>query len=186
MEEVEVDVDLDIKWIEEFESLDENYKNFYSEDITCITFNNVYVNKDNEIEKIKKDKLLLAEPNYISREEILGILKRNCKSSDNKRYTVLSILKYNINIDPSDVQSFLRTPGDLDSNEYLKSLTNIDAVSLDPSISMFQDLNEIIIIYYEKTSDDKNTAFARASSQTKRIYLKSLKTNKKRTYRKTT
>lgn len=182
---MEEELDLDIKWIEEFESLDENYKDFYSEDITYINFNNVYVNKDNEIEKIKRDKLLLAEPNYISREEILGILKKNCKSTDNKRYTVLSILKYNINIDPRDVQDFLRTSKNND-NEYLKSLSNIDAVSLDPSISMFQDLNEIIIIYYEKTSDDKNTAFARASSQTKRIYLKSLKTNKKRTYRKTT
>jgi hypothetical protein len=182
---MEEELDLDIKWIEEFESLDENYKDFYSEDITYINFNNVYVNKDNEIEKIKKDKLLLAEPNYISREEILGILKKNCKSTDNKRYTVLSILKYNINIDPRDVQDFLRTSKNND-NEYLKSLSNIDAVSLEPSISMFQDLNEIIIIYYEKTEHDKNNIGARASSQTKRIYLKSLKTNKKRTYRKTT
>lgn len=184
--EQEEEVELDVKWIEEFEYLDENYKDFYSEDITYINFNNVYVNKDNEIEKIKKNKLLLAEPNYISREEIIGMLKKNSTSSDNKRYTVLSILKYNINIDPNDVQDFLRTPKNNVNNEYLKSLKNIDAVSLEPSISMFQDLNEIIIIYYEKTADDKNTLCARATSQTKRIYLKNLKTNKKRTYRKTT
>jgi len=32
-------MDLDTKWIEEFESLDNNYKTFYAEDIMHIKFN---------------------------------------------------------------------------------------------------------------------------------------------------
>ena len=36
MQEKQEKKDLDTKWIEEFESLDENYKAFYTEDITYI------------------------------------------------------------------------------------------------------------------------------------------------------
>jgi hypothetical protein len=156
--------DLDMKWIEEFESLDENYKAFYSEDITYINFNYIYVNKENDVEKVKKETLLLKEPNYISREEIIGILKKNYKISD-KQYTILSILKYNINLEPSDIQHFLKKPSNptpnintntnpnintnyATENSFLNSIQNIDAIPLEQSISMFQDLNEIYIISF--------------------------------------
>jgi|LauGreDrversion4_1035100.scaffolds.fasta_scaffold37078_3 hypothetical protein len=184
--------DLDMKWIEEFESLDENYKAFYSEDITYINFNYIYVNKENDVEKVKKETLLLKDPNYISREEIIGILKKNYKVSD-KQYTILSILKYNINLEPSDIQHFLKKPSNPNQNpnhatenSFLNSIQNIDAIPLEQSISMFQDLNEIFIIFYEKTDADKNTSPTRGHNHTKRIYLKTIRTNKKRTYRKTT
>jgi hypothetical protein len=188
--------DLDMKWIEEFESLDENYKAFYSEDITYINFNYIYVNKENDVEKVKKETLLLKDPNYISREEIIGILKKNYKVSD-KQYTILSILKYNINLEPSDIQHFLKKPRNpnpnpnpnpnyITDNSFLNSIQNIDAIPLEQSISMFQDLNEIFIIFYEKTDADKNTSPTRGHNHTKRIYLKTIRPNKKRTYRKTT
>ena len=177
-------IDLDTKWIEEFESLDEKYLPFYSEDIASIKFTHIYVNKDSEVEKLKKDSLLLKEPNYISREEIIGILKRNSKLAD-KSYSVLSILKYNIDIDPSEIQHFLKNSQD--KNIFLKSLTNIDAIPLEKSISMFQDLNEIIIIFYEKPTPkpNKSGATPSASNSTKRIYLNTIKGNKRKTYRKT-
>ena len=138
--------DLDIKWIEEFESLDENYKAFYSEDITYINFNYIYVNKENDVEKVKKETLLLKDPNYISREEIIGILKKNYKVSD-KQYTILSILKYNINLEPSDIQHFLKKPSNpkpsnpnpnpnpnyITDNSFLNSIQNIDAITKEKS-----------------------------------------------------
>ena len=174
-------MDLDIKWIEEFESLDENYKTFYSEDVKCINFNYVYINKDDEVEQIKKEFLMLKEPNYISREELVGILKKNCKAHS-KSYTVLSILKYNIDIDPEEITHLLKTSQD--DNKFLKSLTNIDAIPLEKTISMFQDLNEIIVIFYEKPIYDKNNEHLISRNQTKRIYLKTIRGIKKRTYRK--
>jgi len=177
-------IDLDTKWIEEFDSLDEKYLPFYSEDITSIKFTHIYVNKDSEVEKLKKDSLLLKQPNYISREEIIGILKSNSKVAD-KSYSVLSILKYNIDIDPSEIQYFLKNSQD--KNIFLKSLTNIDAIPLEKSISMFQDLNEIIIIFYEKPkpTPDKSGTTSSGSNLTKRIYINTIKGNKRKTYRKT-
>jgi len=178
-----MDIELDTNWIDEFESLDEDYKEFYTEDVTYIKFNYIYVNKENDIEKIKEETILLKEPNYISREEIIGILKKNCKNAT-KTYTILSILRYNIDVEPIDVCHFLKTKQE--DEIFLKSIKNIDAITLDKSISMFQDLNEIIIIFYEKTENNNKTTTNMSSNQTKRIFIKTIRSNKKRTYRKTT
>jgi hypothetical protein len=145
-------IDLDAKWIEEFEKIDNNYKTFYAEDILNIKFQYVYVNKENNIDKVKKETVLLKTPNYISREELIGILKKNNKSN-NASYTVLSILKYNIDIDPSDVVYYIKNNiKQCEQYEFLKLIKNIDAIPLNKSISMFQDLNDIIIIFYVETN----------------------------------
>jgi hypothetical protein len=177
-------IDLDAKWIEEFEKIDNNYKTFYAEDILNIKFQYVYVNKENNIDKVKKETVLLKTPNYISREELIGILKKNNKSN-NASYTVLSILKYNIDIDPSDVVYYIKNNiKQCEQYEFLKLIKNIDAIPLNKSISMFQDLNDIIIIFYEKSINDKNDDRG-ARNHTKRIYIKTIRANKRRTYRKT-
>ncbi|NBP57935.1 hypothetical protein EBU71_15625, partial [bacterium] len=53
---------------------------------------------------------------------------------------------------------------------------NIDAISFEKSINMFHDLNDVILIFYEKSNEivrrDPN-------NKTKKIYLRSLTTNKK-------
>ena len=177
------EIELDTNWIDEFEALDENYKAFYTEDITHIKFNYIYVNKENDIEKVKEETILLKDTNYISREEIIGILKKHCKNAT-KTYTILSILRYNIDVEPTDIRHFLKTPQD--NSLFLKSIKNIDAITLDKSISMFQDLNEIVIIFYEKTQSCDKTIANKSMNQTKRIFLNSIRGSKKRTYRKTT
>jgi len=181
--EISDKIDLDTKWIEEFESVDNNYKTFYTEDIMHIKFHYVYVNKENNIDKVKEETVLLRTPNYISREELIGILKKNNKISG-VNYTVLSILKYNIDIEPADVAYYIKNNMDQDeTHDFLKSVKNIDAIPLNKSISMFQDLNDIIIIFYEKSVNDK-TQDSREHTQTKRIYIKTIRANKRRTYRK--
>ena len=182
--EISDKMDLDTKWIEEFESVDNNYKTFYAEDILHIKFHYVYVNKENAIDKIKEETILLRAPNYISREELIGILKKNNKLSETN-YTVLSILKYNIDIEPADVAYYIKNNVEQDETyDFLKSVKNIDAIPLNHSISMFQDLNDIIIIFYEKPINDKKDEH-RQQNQTRRIYIKTIRANKRRTYRKT-
>jgi hypothetical protein len=60
--------------------------------------------------------------------------------------------------------------------DYLSVIKNIDAISFEKTISMFHDLNDIILVFYEKSNeiikkDSNNT--------TKKIYLPCLNTNKK-------
>jgi hypothetical protein len=172
---------LDTKWLEEFDLIDKDYAQYYKEDVNNISMQYIYVNKKDEIEEIKKDVIALKSPNYISREELVGILKRRSYNT-NKRYTVLSILKYNIDIEPEDISHFL-VQSSIDNNSFnifLNKVHNIDAIPLNKTISIFRDLNDIIIIFYEKSNQ---------LNQTKKIYIKpttsSLLSSKSKRHKKT-
>lgn len=164
---------LDDEWINEFEKTDKLYEDFYKDDLYYINLRVIYVNRDNEIDKIKHESFLLTNKNYISQEEILGILKKNLTDNERK-YSLLSILRYNIILEPDDIKHYLLNK---DNPNYLSVIKNIDAISFEKSINMFHDLNDIILIFYEKSNEiikkDNNNA------NTKKIYLRSLSSNKK-------
>jgi hypothetical protein len=172
-----MDNELNDEWINNFEKTDKLYQDFYKDDIYYVHLNFVYVNRENEIEKINQESFLMSTPNYISREEIIQILKGS-SVDNNKRYSLLSILKYNILLDADDIKKFL-----LYSNEernYLNIVKNIDAISFEKSISMFHDLNELVFVFYEKSLELKKD---NSNNITKKIYLRSnanKKTIKKR------
>jgi len=171
--------ELDDDWISHFEKSDKLYKDFYKDDIYFLNIHFVYVNKLNEIEFVKQENFLMTEKNYIKREELIGILKHNT-ILDNTKYSLLSILRYNIIMEPDDILSFLKSE---DYNgDFLSPIKNIDNIKFEKTINTFQDLNDLIFIFYEKeTSKDKN------NNITKKIYLKNhshLLSNNKKTIRK--
>jgi len=180
-----------MSWIENFESINVNYKLFYREDITHIKFRYIYVNNDdNNIEKIKEEVITLRTPNYISREELLGLIKKHNKFA-NKSYTILSIVKHNVTIEPEDINYYLACTTPETTFNFLTSIKNIDAIPLEKTIFMFQKLNDITIIFYEKSeNNNSNSNNTNNSNQnhTKRIFIKRIHGNKhkhKKTYRKT-
>jgi hypothetical protein len=164
---------LDDDWINKFEQTDKLYQDFYKDNLYYINLKFLYVNRENEIEKIKQEPFLMSKPNYISREEILQILKRSV-IDDDRRYSLLSILKYNITLDAEDIKNFVLNQ--TEERNFLKVIKNIDAIPLERTISMFHDLNDIILIFYEKSTELKE---ANPNTSTKKIYLRSLSTNKK-------
>ena len=167
-----MDNELNDEWINNFEKTDKLYQDFYKDDLYYVNLRFVYVNRENEIEKINQESFLMSTPNYISREEIIQILKGSALDN-NKRYSLLSILKYNILLDADDIKNFL-LHSDKERN-YLNIVKNIDAISFEKSISMFQDLNDLIFIFYEKSEELKKID---PNNVTKKIYLRS-KINKK-------
>jgi hypothetical protein len=167
---------LDDEWINTFEKTDKLYQEFYKDDLYYTNLQIVYVNRGNEIEKIKQEAFLMTKPNFISREEIIGILKNN--SIDNgRRYTLLTILKYNVTLDADDIKGFLK---DDISYNFLTIVKNIDAIKFDKTINMLHDLNDLVLIFYEKSNEFKNVNL---NTMTKRIYLDKVN-SKKRTIKK--
>jgi len=161
-------------WITNFEKTDKLYEDFYKDDLYYTNIHYIYINRSNEIEKIKQESFLFSVKNKITREELLGILKNN--SIDNeRRYTLLSILKYIITLEPEDIKNFLC---DSESYNFLNLTKNIDAIYFEKTINMFQDLNDLILIFYEKTNEIKNE-----NNATKKVFLRSL-SGKKKTIRK--
>jgi hypothetical protein len=165
-------IELNDDWITDFEKTDKLYQDFYRDDLYYINLKLIYVNRANEIEKIKQESFLMSIPNFISREEILQILKNS--SQDNEiNYSLLSILRYNNTLEVDDIKNFIMYPNE-DTN-FLTIIKNIDTISFEKTINMFHDLNDLILIFYEKSQELKKI---NPNNSTKKIYIRS-NTNKK-------
>jgi hypothetical protein len=162
---------IDSSWIEEFENLDKEYKDYYTEDISVIKTHCIYINKNNEIERVLEDKLLLKNPGFLSKEEMLSLIKHNMMFNQ-KKYSLLYILKFNINLEPNYLKTFIKNKGPLINigNQFLQSIKNIDSIKLDKSITMFHDLNDILIVFNDKP---QLTNYPTNRSLTKKIYINS-------------
>lgn len=147
-DKIDTDI-LDDDWICNFEKNDKLYKDFYKDDVYFINLHIIYVNKNNEIEKLKQEIFLMSLPNCVTRNEVLGIIKKNL-NDNNISYSLFSILKYNINIDTEDIQNFLKV-SDLETyyDDFLYTIKNIDSIKFEKTISIFHDLNDLIFIFNE-------------------------------------
>lgn len=167
--------DIDSSWLEEFENLDKEYKDYYTEELATIKIHCTYVNKNNEIERVIEDKIILKTPGLLSKEEIISIVKHGSICNQMK-YSLLYILKYNINLEPNYLKTFLRNKALLKDigSPFLKSVKNINEIKFDKCISMFHDLNELFIIFYDKNKDKlTNGQDQTANNRTKKIYINS-------------
>ena len=151
--EDEID-NLDESWLKEFELSENDYKNFYADEITLNPIHLIYIS-DKSIEKIKEDKIILQTPGILQKEELMSIIKHNMLSN-NKKYSLMSILKFNINLEPANLQTFLRTNDKNIGNMFLQSIKNIDNIKFDKTISMFHDINDIFILFNEKLKGETN------------------------------
>lgn len=164
--------DLDITWIQEFEKIDNEYKIYYTEELTFICIHSIYLNNNNEIEKIREEKILLKTPGILSKEELLSIIKHNSFSNEVK-YSLLSILKFNINLEPINLKTFLRNKNPSVGGSFLQSVRNIDAIKFDKSITMFHDINEVLIIFYPKIIKNEKIDQKTNNNQTKKVFINS-------------
>lgn len=163
---------LDDEWINEFDNTDKLFQDFYKDNLYYVNLRILYINIENEIDKIKHESFLLNNPNKISREEIIQILKKNTIDNE-RRYSLLSILRYNINLDPEEIKIYLKNG---EKKDYLSVIKNIDTIVFEKTINMFHDLNDLIFIFYEKPKEENKK---NENNSTKKIYLGSLNTNKK-------
>jgi hypothetical protein len=173
---------IDSSWLEDFDNLDKEYKDYYTEELSHIKTHYIYVNKNNEIERIIEDKILLKTPGLLSKEETVSMIKRNAICNQVK-YSLLYILKYNINLDPVNLKTFIKNRASLVDigTPFLQSVKQIDSIKFDKSISMFHDLNEILVIFYNK--DPSLSQHNRCG--TRKIYINSnsFKKTKRNTFK---
>jgi hypothetical protein len=167
-----MNIELNDEWINEFDKTDKLYQEFYKDDLYFMNLKFIYINRNNETERIKEESFIMSKPNYISREEILEILK-NYAFDNERRYTLISILKYNFVLDTDDIKHFLLSNKDIN---YLTVVKNIDAITFEKTISMFQDLNDLIFIFYEKSNELKKKD---PNNSTRKVFLHSFRNNRK-------
>jgi hypothetical protein len=162
--------------IEMAENLDKEYKDYYTEELVTIKIHCIYINKNNEIERVIEDKMILKTPGLLSKEEIVSIIKHGSICNQVK-YSLLYILKYNINLEPIYLKTFLRNKALLKDigSPFLQSVKNIDTIKFDKCISMFHDLNDLFIIFYDKDKGKltNSSELDVSNNRTKKIYINS-------------
>ena len=172
--------ELDTTWISKFEEDEKDYNNYYSEDLSFIRVNYIYINKSNEIINISEEKCIFKTPGILSKEELIGLIKRNTIHNTIK-YSLLSLLKFNINFEPIHLKTFIRSPDIHIGNQYLQSLTNIDTIIFEKAITLFHDINNLYIIFIDK-SDIAQTNLSRNNHLTRKIYINSSRKLTKRNH----
>ena len=121
-------MDEDIDWNEE------------KDDIYYIRLRFVYVNRRNEIEKVEEDSHLMSQKNRLSRDEMKCVIDKHRLAN----YRVASMLKYNLTMGPEDLETT--------ANSYLTLIGgDADAVEFEQTISTFQDMNEILVVFQERS-----------------------------------
>ena len=164
-------MELDNKWIEEYETVEQPYEDFYKESIKSVQLFFFYINKTNELEKIKEQQIFLKTENKLSRQELVDYIKSNI--NENKiKYSLLSILKHNIDISPDNLQKYLDTEINLqENNKYMELIPEISDIHFQDTISFLKGLNSLFIIFFESS---KKTG----KNMTKKIILTTKKHRK--------
>jgi len=107
----------------------------------------------------------LENSNILKKYELISLINKYKKD---QKVKLLSILKYNINLDSDNIFEYLKQ--ETENNLFLQSVKSIEDICFDPTIAMFEDLNSLFFIFVETNNIEK--------SQTKRIFLHS---NQKKT-----
>jgi hypothetical protein len=164
-------MELDTNWISEFEIEDAEYKQFYKEKIKSIKIYILYVNKQQELFHIKKETCPIKDT-ILSKKHLIDILNQH-KTYQNKNYTPLSILKYNITLNPDNINNYLLESQETSAvDDFLSAETSIESIPWFDSILFLHNINSLYIVYREKWKSKHNS--------TKKIYI-SKKLNRKRT-----
>ena len=164
-------MELTTDWISEFEIEDDNYKKFYKEKITSVKIYFLYVNREQQLFHIKKDKLEIKNT-VIRKEQLIEILNKY-KNYKNRVFTPLSIIKYNITLEPGHINEYIINNAGFD---YLTAETSIEDILWYDSILFMNDINSLYIVFKEKWKTKHNN--------TKKIYIRRNKLSHRKTKKK--
>ena len=160
-------MELNCDWTDDFDKEEKFFNEFYKERVQNLQMFCYYVNKDKELFHIKKD-ILTIDDGLLKKGDLIYHIRKNRIYQD-KKFQLLSILKYNINIEPEDINFFLR---DSEINQFLNTEKYIDNIKWDDTITLFQDLNSIIFIYNEKIPSFNTTKKVRIGKRRRKTKRK--------------
>jgi hypothetical protein len=137
---------LNLPTTSDYNSKVEYYKKFKLKRIKDINIYLTYINRENEIEIVSREKLYIKNrQNTITRNQLIYIIK-NCQRRSNISYKLVSIMVYNINVTPETLTDYIEKPEDFVS---LFTLSRIDSFELQSTISMLKDFNAIYFFFSE-------------------------------------
>jgi len=163
------DEELDNSWVDEFKEKEEDYDDFYKEKPTSIKLFFLYVNESNKIDFFKEESYLLDDKATLPKLNLMHIIK-NKKNLSDKHYRLISLMKFNITIEPQDISHMLELENEYGS-VFLTSEKNIEDIKFEDTICILQDINALYFIFYldeKKKRDTKRIIFSKKIHKTRR------------------
>jgi len=178
IEDIDEDIieeDLDTSWIDEFKKDNEKYSDFYTEDVTTITLFFIYIDHKNNVENLSRDLLILDKKNTIVRDQLIQIIKQNQNHMYNK-YKLISLFKYNIDIEPEEIYRFINNKDDSSYNKrFFIQEKYLNDIIYKKTINIFQDLNSLFLIFKEVSTPIINKNNSNNMNSTKKTIIISQK-----------
>ena len=142
-------VDLDISWIENHERMNNIHKNYQREPMDSVKICYIYVNLDSEIEKVVCENEILSkfdnsDTRIIPKERILQIVQNKKMLTASLKYSMDTILVYNVCIEPENIQKYVNSENGI---PFLQVYPIVDEILIQPSIFIFHEINCIYFIF---------------------------------------
>lgn len=173
---------LDESWIYNFKNEESEYNDFYKEKPTSVKLYFMYINREKIIDIIKTEHFLLNDKAKIEKEDLISIIKKY-QVCYNTKYKLLSLLKFNIDLEPNDVISnTFMTLSDTTTQTDIKYMTTehyIEDIHFKDTVCIFHDINSLIFIFYER--NHYNTINHNPTNTTKKVVFN---TNRRKTVKK--
>ena len=117
----------------------------------------LYINHKNQLEYIKKDIVDLSN-SYLHSNALISIKKNNNIFKKNK-YLFHSILKYNIDINSTEIISLLdgKEEDMLDNYNFLKKEKYVNDIYFEDTIKGFHNINSIYILFVNTNNNNNKT-----------------------------
>jgi hypothetical protein len=155
---------MDTSWVDEYAEHEEKYGKFYKEENEICNIRFMYLNQENEIIFVSEDKLDLDEGRVPSQTLMKRIEEK--RERYNERYMIYDIFFYNITTNSEDL---IRFKDRALYKNYLHKSDVFQEITFKPTISMFKDLNEIIVLLkkkpYEFTRKNKSRKMKQSVTQ---------------------
>lgn len=140
-------------WTEELDRLQNLNKNSHREYARHIPFTLLYVNHENDIEKVQSGLFQLdvsSNNSIITKEKILAFITKNTKENENSKYVCKEISIFQVPIEPENIQYFSQMK--LNENTikpYFKTFSLVDTIYIQPSIFIFHSLNRLFFKFIQ-------------------------------------
>ena len=113
----------------------------------------LYVNSDKELEYLKEGSTYILQSNIFDKKDIIQNIKEN-QYIHRKKYKLISLLKFNIDIDIENLEDFI---SDTHDKNYMEALNNLDDVIFNNNCAIFNDQNNLFFVFIEDEGNNNTT-----------------------------
>ena len=182
--ECEIDIDIDNEWVESYKKQEEKYNDYYNEKVTSVKLCFLYINKDKEIVKKSNDKLILPFKSVLDRDQLIQIIKDK-KLDNGKKYKLFSLLKYNIDLLPEEIDDFIHEQENNNySSRFLIQEQHINDIYFTATISVFHSINTLYFLFKEENIErNQKNKYSQTRKKHKHFIQKSNKYTRHKKYK---